>query len=91
MIQLMFKKFKIYRLTDVVDGAVVAAEDEEGAGGVVAADGNHVLVLSREHCAVIRRKARGFWDIKQSECSTHLPVFGHSIPDPDLPGVTGGN
>lgn len=33
------------RLTDVVDGAVVAAEDEEGAGSVVAADGNHVLVL----------------------------------------------
>lgn len=37
------------RLTDVVDGAVVAAQDEEGPGGVVAADGNHILVLSAEH------------------------------------------
>lgn len=36
-------------LTDVVDGAVVAAQDEEGPGGVVAADGNHILVLTTEH------------------------------------------
>lgn len=32
-------------LTHVVDGAVVAAEEEEGAGGVVAVDGHHVLDL----------------------------------------------
>lgn len=36
-------------LTNVVDGAVVAAQDEEGPGGVVAADGNHILVLTTEH------------------------------------------
>lgn len=35
-------------LTDVVDGAVVAAQDEEGPSGVVAADGNHILVLTTE-------------------------------------------
>lgn len=34
-------------VTYVVDGPVVAAQDEEGTSGVVAADGNHVLVLQR--------------------------------------------
>lgn len=51
----MLSSFQLIRLinlqllTDVVDGPVVAAQDEEGAGGVVAADGNHILVLQREN------------------------------------------
>lgn len=36
-------------LTNIVDGAIVAAQDEEGPGGVIAADGNHILVLTTEH------------------------------------------
>lgn len=36
-------------VTYIVDGSVVAAQNEEGAGGVIAADRNHVLVLNRDH------------------------------------------
>lgn len=44
-------------VTDVVDGSVVAAQKEEGACGVVAADWNHVLVLHRNQ----RRKC---WELR---------------------------
>lgn len=32
-------------LTDVVDGAIIAAQQQEGASRVAAGDGNHVLHL----------------------------------------------
>ncbi|TNN26358.1 hypothetical protein EYF80_063505 [Liparis tanakae] len=75
-------------LTDVVDGAVAAAQDEEGAGRVVAADGNHVLVLLGRSAQVSENR-----HIAQElgGGSTHLPVLGDGVPDPDLPRVAGGD
>ena len=35
-------------LTNIADGSVAAAEDEEGAGRVIAADANHVLDLGHD-------------------------------------------
>lgn len=83
-------------LTDVVDGAVVAAQDEEGSGRVVAVDGNHVLVLqSRRKINPSNSRSNGTsssWWLLPPPCdSTHLPVFGDGVPDADLPGVAGGD
>lgn len=51
----LIRLINLQLLTDVVDGAVVAAQDKEGAGGVVAADGNHILVLQRSQRTCVKQ------------------------------------
>ena len=41
-------------LTNIADGSVAAAEDEEGAGRVIAADANHVLDLGHHTTTTVR-------------------------------------
>lgn len=77
-------------LTDVVDGSVVAAQDEEGSGRVVAADGNNILVLQREGRGrgLLPSNQHWTWNCPEPD-STHLPVLGDGVPDTDLPSVAG--
>lgn len=51
----LIRLINLQLLTDVVDGAVIAAQDKEGAGGVVAADGNHILVLQRSQRTCVKQ------------------------------------
>lgn len=74
-------------LTDVVDGAVVAAEDEQRAGRVVAADGDDVLVLNRFNPVNPRQTEHELNICRASD----LPVFGDGVPHSHFPRVTGGN